>query len=292
MTGPHPDSHPDLIGYVTGRLAGAGRQAATAHLAGCPACRTELAGWRAVQGGLRAGSPAADQPPAAAALVAAALARSAADPVHHLPVPRHRFAWQLLRAQLRLVGPVVWVMSVLVTSFGVVLAGTVRGSAPGDVFGLVTPLVAAAGVAALCGPDQDPAFEIGAATATPPSAVLLARITVVFCYDLLLSLAASVVLAGTASGIGVGRLIGGWFGPMALLSAVSLLLAVRLGTSGALGTVIVLWCFRLFTVSPDTGWPHTVSQAIWSTNALTVLGAVVVGGAGVLLAGRPRAATR
>jgi hypothetical protein len=290
MTSPHPD----LVGYVTGRLAGADRQAATAHLAGCPACRADLAGWQAVRGALRTGSPVppADQPPAATSVVAAVLARSAADPVRHLPVPRHRFAWQLLRAQLRLVRPVVWVMSVLATSFGVVLAGVAQRSSSTDVFGLVVPLVAAAGVAALCGPDQDPAFEIGAATATPPSAVLLARITVVFCYDLLLSLAASVVLAGTASGVGVGRLIGGWFGPMALLSAVSLLLAVRIGTSGALGTVVALWCGRAFTVTADVGWPHTVSEAVWSTNALTVLGAVVVGGAGVLLAGRPRAAAR
>jgi hypothetical protein len=288
MTSPHPD----LVGYVTGRLAGADRQAATAHLAGCPACRADLAGWQSVRGAMRVGSPATDQPPAAASMVAAVLARSAADPVRHLPVPRHRFAWQLLRAQLRLVRPVVWVMSVLATSFGVVLAGVAQRSSSTDVFGLVVPLVAAAGVAALCGPDQDPAFEIGAATATPPSAVLLARITVVFCYDLLLSLAASVVLAGTASGIGVGRLIGGWFGPMALLSAVSLLLAVRIGTSGALGTVVALWCGRAFTVTADVGWPHTVSEAVWSTNVLTVLGAVVVGGAGVLLAGRPRAAAR
>ncbi|MFL6074525.1 MAG: anti-sigma factor family protein [Mycobacteriales bacterium] len=288
MTSPHPD----LVGYATGRLAGADRQAATAHLAGCPACRAELAGWQAVRGALRTGSPAADQPPAAAPVVAAVLARSAADPVRHLPVPRHRFAWQLLRAQLRLVRPVVWVMSVLVTSFGVVLAGAAGHSSSGDVFGLVAPLVAAAGVAALCGPDQDPAFEIGAATATPPSAVLLARITVVFCYDLLLSLAASAVLAGTASGVGVGGLIGGWFGPMALLSAVSLLLAVRIGTGGALGAVVALWCGRVFTISPDAGWAHTVSQAVWGTNALTVLAAVVVGGAGVLLAGRPRAASR
>jgi anti-sigma factor RsiW len=288
MNGPHPD----LVGYVTGRLAGIDRQAATAHLAGCPACRAELAGWQSVRGALRAGSPATDRPPAAASVVAAVLGRSAADPVRHLPVPRHRFAWQLLWAQLRLVRPVVWVMSVLVTSFGVVLAGTVGHSASGDVFGLFAPLVAAAGVAALCGPDQDPAFEIGAATVTPPSAVLLARITVVFCYDLVLSVAASLVLAGTASGVGAGRLIGDWFGPMALLSALSLLLAVRVGTSGALGTVVVLWCFRLFTVSPDAGWPHAVSQAVWSTNALTVLGAVVLGGTGVLLAGGPRAASR
>jgi anti-sigma factor RsiW len=287
-------SHPDLVGYVTGRLAGADRQAATAHLAGCPACRAELAGWRTVRGALRTGPPApdADQPPAAAPLVAAVLARSAADPVSQLAVPRHRFAWQLMRAQLRLVRPVVWVLSVLVTSVGVVLAGAPQDSRPRDIFGLVAPLVAAAGVAALCGPDQDPAFEIGAATVTPPSAVLLARITVVFCYDLLLSLAASAVLVATASGVGVGGLIGGWFGPMALLSAVSLLLAVRVGTSPALGTVVALWCGRAFTVSQDAGWAHTVSQAVWGTNALTVLAAVVVGGAGVLLAGRPRAATQ
>jgi ABC-type transport system involved in multi-copper enzyme maturation permease subunit len=75
----------------------------------------------------------------------------------------------------------------------------------------ITPLVAAASLAAIYGPQNDPASELTMAAPISPWKILLARLTLVSGYNLLLALVSSVVLLavipvgllGTLSSLGL-----------------------------------------------------------------------------------------
>jgi hypothetical protein len=272
-----------LLEYATGALGPADRAEVEAHLAGCAECRADVAAWRAI------GEVGTDPAPPGPELVHRVLLRSAlAGP----PPATRRPAWfslALLRAEARMVRPVVLVASALVMALGVVLAATSSGGLGGDVLALVAPVVAALGIAGLYGPRRDPAFEVVAATPTAPGLILLTRIALVFGYDLLLALAASGVLAALGGDPGgLFALVGAWLGPMALLSALSLVLAVWLGADVAAGVAVVLWSLRVLAdgLLGEAGWALDAVRTVWSTNAGTVLAAAALTAVAVFLAGR------
>jgi hypothetical protein len=271
-----------LLEYATGALDDGERAEVEAHLAGCARCRADVAAWRALAGG-------ADPAPPGPELVHRVLLRSALDGP---PPPTRRPAWfslALLRAEARLVRPAVPIASALVMALGVALAATSPRDQAGQMLALVAPVVAALGIAGLYGPRRDPAFEVVAATPTAPALILLSRIALVFGYDLVLALAGSGVLAtlGGDPG-GLFALVDAWLGPMALLSALSLVLAVRVGADVAAGVAVVLWSLRVLVggIFGDTGWAFDAARAVWSTNAGTVLAAVALTALAVFLAGR------
>jgi len=106
-----------LAEYAAGVLDAPARTAVEAHLIACPSCRTALLGWTAVAAATVAPVAA---PPSSASVVGAVLTRAALAP--QAPPDRKRgirFAAQLLRAELRLVRPSVWVASMLVMACAV-----------------------------------------------------------------------------------------------------------------------------------------------------------------------------
>lgn len=242
--------------------------------------------WRSIEDALRP-----DRPPPDA--VAAMLREAAADPE---PVRRRghlSFAAQLLAAQMRLIRGSVWLASALMMAFGVLALVPLRqGGLTESVLAMIAPFVAAAGIAGVCGPERDPGFELTAATATSPRTVLVARVALVFGYDLVLALGASLALV--AMGLdtsGLGALIGAWLGPMALLSSLCLLLAVAVGTTAAITVGLALWVARLLvpTLAVDTRWLVPVANAVkllWATNFASVLLAVALLAASVVVIGR------
>ena len=293
-----PERHdPDaLASYAAGVLAGPERAAAEAHLLGCPSCRAELAGWTALA---EATATPEGTPPDPAAAVRAALTRAALDPQPPPLRPRRlRFATALLLAELRLVRPSVWVASVLVMACAVALALTGGSGAGATVLSLVAPLVAVAGVAGVYGPERDPAFEALAVTATSPRVVLLARVTLVFAYDLAIAVAASAVVHLGGPHTGLLSLVTGWLGPMALLSALSLLLAMWVRPNLAVSAAGALWGLRVLTVGVPQlgeGWLATAMREVWATNPSTVAATLALLVAAVVLSrqhlrpGRPGA---
>jgi hypothetical protein len=268
--------------YVTGALAPAERAQVEAHLAGCAECRADVAAWRALAGGTAPAPPGPE-------LVHRVLLRSALDGP---PPATRRPAWfslALLRAEARLVRPAVPIASALVMALGVALAAASPHGYAGQVLALVAPVVAALGIAGVYGPRRDPAFEVVAATPTAPALILLARIALVFAYDLVLALAASAVLAVLGGDVGgMFALVDAWLGPMALLSALSLALAVRLGADVAAGVAVVLWSLRVLAdgLLAGNGWAFDAVRLVWSTNAGTVLAAAALTALAVFLAGR------
>jgi len=277
-----------LAEYAAGTLTGPELAPVEAHLIGCPSCRAALVGWTAVAAATVA---PVDAPPSSSSVVRAVLTRAALAP-QAPPVRKRRlrFAGQLLRAELRLVRPSVWLASVMVMACGVALAVVAGNGAGATVLSLVAPLVATAGVAGVYGPQRDPAFEALAVTATSPRLVLLARVTLIFGYDLALAVAASAVVSLGASQVGLVDLVISWLGPMTLLSALSLLLAMWIGPNVSMALAAGLWVLRVATVGNPglaDGWLAAGMRAVWATSPGTVAATLALVAVAVVLSRRP-----
>jgi len=276
-----------LAEYAAGTLDPARRSQVEAHLATCADCRADLAGWLRLAA---AAGPPADPPPASE-LVYRVMVRSALAE----PTPARspgRFSLALVLAEARLLRIPVLVASALVLALTVALAAT-QTAAPdgwsGDILALVAPVVAAIGISGVYGPQRDPAFEVVAATPTAARLILLVRIALVFGYDLALVMAASgVVTAVGADAAGVPALIVAWLGPMALLSALCLLLTVWVGPDIAIGAVLTLWALRVLAgnVLADVTGLVKFLHVVWSTSPATGSATAVLVLAAVVLAGR------
>ncbi|GIE99634.1 zf-HC2 domain-containing protein [Paractinoplanes rishiriensis] len=276
-----------LPSYAAGVLHGAEHERVRAHVADCSSCRADLAAWQSIAAAALPETAAPDP----ARLVRAVLTRSAMDgPTGHRP-GRARPLAALVVAEARLIRPAVPIASALVMALGVAIV-LIQG-APGIaglVLSLVAPIVAAAGVAGTYRARRDPAAELVAAAPTSGRLLLLIRLALVFGYDVVLALAASAVLtvssaAGTAS---LNTLVGAWLGPMALLSSLSLLVAVRFGPDVALGAAVGVWAVRVLAggILARDDWPARFVLAAWSTNALVLAISAAVAVAAVAVAGR------
>lgn len=273
-----------LVEYAAGTLARAERDTVEAHLAGCADCRAEVAGWAALA--VAAGPPPVPPGPELVHDVLLRSALAAPERVERRPV---RFSPSLVLAEARLVRLSVFVASALVMALGVVLAAIPAPARGADVLALLAPVVAVAGIAGVYGPRRDPAFEVVAATPMSPRLILLTRIALVFGYDLVLALAASgVVTAVGADPAGLRAVIVAWLGPMALLSALCLVLVVWTGPDVAVAVAVALWSLRVLADGLLTGLPRLLGfvHAAWSTNLGTVLVAVALTAVAVIAAGR------
>ncbi|MBM2614666.1 zf-HC2 domain-containing protein [Actinoplanes sp. LDG1-06] len=268
----------DLIPpYAAGTLDAEQRDRMRAHLEECPACRAELGAWQAIA----AAAGPRPVPPDAATLVRAVLTRSAMEPPAERTAPKRlRRLAALVLAEGRLIRPAVPIASALVMALGVAVVLLQPAAATaGLVLSLVAPIVAAAGVAGTYRAGRDPAAELMATLPTSGRLLLLVRIALVFGYDLALALLASAATAGTA---GLNTLIAAWLGPMALLSSLSLLIAVRFGPDVALGTAVGLWAVRVLA----TVWPARFIVEVWVTNAAVLAVSAAVAAFAVFAAGR------
>jgi hypothetical protein len=136
--------------------------------------------------------------------------------------------WWLLRAQMRVVQQEIWLASALVMALGLFVTltnphDTLLEEAP---FVLIAPLVAALGIAFLYGPAAEPAMEIELATPVSPRLVVLARLLLVFAFDLALALLSSVALIVAQSNWSLWPLVSVWLAPMTFLAALAFLLSM------------------------------------------------------------------
>jgi hypothetical protein len=145
-----------------------------------------------------------------------------------------------------------------------------------EVIRFIAPLVAAASLAAIYGPEHDPASELTLATPTSPWKVLLARLTVVHAYNLALALAASLFLLVVIPPGLLGALILGWLGPMTFLSGLALLLSLWIGTSSSVAIAYGLWLIQFprfeLSLAPSTTWLAVVEtyRQFWSSPLLLI----------------------
>ena len=291
MTHQHVDT--DLVAaYVAHVLPASRASVVAAQVQGCETCEREVSAWRAVAGVVRAVAAAAQPSPA---VVDAVLARVGTFPRDEPSLAagrwtRHVFA--VLIGQLPVLRRGIWAASALMFVLGSAVCLS-RHSAPGVVLSLLAPLVAALGVCAIYGPQADPGVELTAATPTSPRLVLLARLTLVAGYDLALALAASAAVAGFGVAPAFWPLVSAWLGPLALLSALSLLVAVwQSPTAGAVAAFTV-WGIRVLATQSGPAAMLSAGQAtliarLWGTSGpvLTIAGLLI----GLALVVAPRRA--
>ncbi len=299
-----PDLNDALPFYAAGTLNPAQRKQIDEHLAACPACQQDLRLWRAagqeIRQADRALHPAGAPGPAAYVHLAqqALQTQAASRPASLLGLLRQTV--RLIHAQIPLVRRELWPASAAVMGIGWALAAFSANS--GLVYALA-PLLAAASLAAIYGPENDPGMELALSTPTLPRQVLLARMALVFGYDLLLALVASLGLLPWISPAGLLALVGSWLGPMAFLSAAALVLSLRIGPGNAVFVTYLAWLGQLLArqslAAPESLanlWPQTWERtlpllssyvAFWQSPAALLGLAALLIGLSAWLVGRP-----
>ena len=107
----------------------------------------------------------------------------------------------------------------------------------------LAPLIAAACVSLIYGPENDPAYELTLSTPTSPRQILLARLVLVFGYNLALVIVAMLALLPALPDQQpvLGTLALTWLAPMTFLSAAALALSLWIGATNAISITYVAW---------------------------------------------------
>jgi hypothetical protein len=262
------------------------------HLRGCPACQDELNFWRSLASEIKANASAISAP--------ADLAEGALRRIHsEESLTKNSFVSakvttpflrtiSLLRAQAYLIKREMWPTSAAVMALGVIVALL---SNHVEAVTFIAPMVAAASLAALYGPSYDPAYELTLATPTSAWKILLARLSVVSGYNLLLALLSSLALLLIVPPGLLGMIALGWLAPMAFLSALALLLSLWIGTGNAVIFAYGLWVIQFLQISIVTeNWEYSASwnaflttyRSIWQSPGLLLILSLVLLGVALL----------
>ncbi len=221
-----------VILYAANQLAEAERLHFEKHLAGCPECQADLQLWKAVAEEIVASDSDEGAP--------VQLAERALEQIHRPSAPRLAFrrVVQLLHSQTFLVQREMWPATASVMALGVIVALISRHA---EFIYFIAPLIAAGSLSLLFGPEHDPAHELALSTPTSAWKLLLARLSLVSAYNLMLALIAMLVLMIAFPPGLLGTLALGMLAPMAFLSALALLLSIWIGTSNAIAISYILW---------------------------------------------------
>ena len=249
-------SHDELIDllpeYEFGGLTADQRRSIEIHLTTCEECKADLALWQMVASATRQSVLVI---PAPQGILERALVQLRAG--HHR-TGMMRQGWVLLRSQLPLVRHEIWPASAAIMIIGFIASILVGKEA---IIQALAPMVAAASIAMVFGPGNDPACELMGSVPTSPRQVLLARLSIVFGYNFLLALLASVCLLPVFPKIFLPELIMSWLAPMTFISALALFLSIYFGTENAIITAYTLWilkyavrgAFSIQLIRPEAG---------------------------------------
>jgi len=235
------DLYADLLPfYVSGQLNQDEILKIEKHLTNCAECQADLALWRAVGSEIRISSSTVQAP---AGLAGHVLEQVQAPSSFRRALRR---TFNLLRIQAYLVRREMWPSSAILMMIGV--AATLLAK-QAMLIHYLAPLVAAASLSALFGPENDPACELTLATPTSTWKVLLARLALVHGYNLMLTLIASLFLMLIIPPDILWMFILGWLGPMTFLPALALLLSLWTGSGNSVAIAYGLWLLQFINPS-------------------------------------------
>ncbi len=227
--------------YAAGGLSESLRHEVRMHVETCQGCQADLRFWMALSDEIRSQNDGLSAPPSLVEDVLKRVEgrrhRTASDLWSQLGIVLRR-EFDLLRIQAPLVRRELWPASALVILIGLAVAYMIGNSI---VIRVVAPLVAAASLSVIYGPENDPAIELVLSCPTSPRQILLARSALVFGYNLALALFASLALKSLVPTSLFGALILSWLGPMAFLSTAALLLSIWMGTNNVITLTYIVW---------------------------------------------------
>jgi hypothetical protein len=207
-------------------------------------------------------------------------------------LPAQKSRWQrltewyplaVLISQIRIIHREIWAASALVLALGVAITLALPSSAH-TAFAVLAPIVAAAGVALLYDGEVMQMLELENSTRTSARVLLLARLTLIFGFDLVLALLGSAILAVLSAEISFMPLVAAWLAPMTFLSGLAFLLSVLLvDTLAASAFSLALWL--LHVLFRDAATQHLIFQILslpgfaapHNRLLLMLLGVVLVG---------------
>ena len=191
--------------------------------------------------------------------------------------------WLLCKSQALIIHKSIWIVTPLVLLFGTVLSliaiesGGTHLHIAESVLSLITALSSASGAAFLFGEENDPGLEITLSTPTSIRLVMLCRLALVMGYNIALAAIASLVIA-VAHGGSAWEIMQTWLGPLLLLSSITLMLSVVIGSWFALLAGILLESLRALPGFFDQHAPllQIVNPASWPTSPTIVFLAVLL----------------
>ncbi|MBZ0306723.1 MAG: hypothetical protein K8I82_11705 [Anaerolineae bacterium] len=210
-------------------------------------------------------------------------ARSTASLIEQLAAelprrPRWRFSewhwWLILRSQVRIVSGEIWLASAVVMLCGtlVTLASEYPNSG-GTWLALLAPIISAVGVAMLYDSQQESCMELEDASPVGIWLLLLARLTLVYGFNLLLGAAGSLSLIVPHPQLSLLPLMGSWLLPMTILCGLAFFLSI-ITRSALLSTLLCLFLW---------GAVNALDTALFSEASVQILGLLLT--AGLIVAG-------
>ena len=294
---PRNDNHiVDLLpAYANGRLDPHETRRVQDHLRHCAPCRTELATWDAIREATQ--YAAASTPLPSASVLEQALAQidtQATQPAWQQAAKRTlAHGWLVFTRQVPIIHKSIWYVTPLIILFGCVLTllgpreTGIRLHSAEIVLSLFITVVGAAGVAFIFGSENDAGFELTLTTPTSMRTVLLSRVALVLGYNIVLAALAS-ALVTLVQGGGLWGVVQLWLGPLILLTSVSLVLSLTIGSVVALVASLMLEVIQAMAVNVEQGMvafqlSHTNA---WQTNPAMLLIAVLLIGFAIFYAPR------
>lgn len=161
----------------------------------------------------------------------------------------------LMLSQVRVIQQEIWWASALVLILGTFVTLSMPAGSGVIPLAVIAPVVAAIGVALLYDDDIALMLELESSTPTSPRILLLARLTLIFGFDLMLALAGSIALSLARADYLLMPLVLSWLAPMTFLSGLAFLLSVLMRESmAAYGLTLLLWLmhviFRTSNIDP------------------------------------------
>jgi hypothetical protein len=132
----------------------------------------------------------------------------------------------ILRAQARVVQREIWLASALVMVLGLVVTLSAYNAGQMLPLVLLAPVIAAVGMALLYDSSLEQILELERGMPIPMRILLMARMALVFSFDSVLALIASLILVTAHSEIALWPLVLDWLVPMAFLSMLAFLISV------------------------------------------------------------------
>ena len=187
--------------------------------------------------------------------------------------------WSVFSVQASLLNRSTWITPILAMTVASIITFFLHADA-GWSLTVATLSVSATGAAYLYGSENDAGMELALSTPTSPRTILLSRLAVVLCYNVMLATLASVIIV-LGHGEGLWMLIHLWLGPALFLSSFSLALSLLFGSLFASLAALLLTLSQVIQVGLEKPFfiiqTANLNTTLWQLHPV-LLSVIALGG--------------